>query len=219
MNKNDFDALETPAVASRINQIMNCDGGQFYETLSPIRFKLPPQVDAEKLIYSMLKAWLKEYGEEVVWLPEYSEVARWLTDNHGKGLLLYGSCGQGKTLLAKHILPRIVHYYFRKVFRIVDAVDVDDEYKVLRQKRLIVIDDLGCEKRPSEYDKHFAIGELIDKLEKNKGICIITTNLDIYTDEVGNEVNEILDRYGDRVYDRIVGNFSCVHFTSNRSLR
>jgi len=39
-------------------------------------------------------------GEQLQWLPEYDEVAAWLSDNRGKGLFLFGSCGRGKSLLS-----------------------------------------------------------------------------------------------------------------------
>ena len=51
----------------------------------------------------------KQFVEEVLrfalgdytWLPEYDQIIDWMSDNKGKGLILIGKKGLGKTVFAK----------------------------------------------------------------------------------------------------------------------
>ena len=52
-------------------------------------------------------------GETAQWLPEYDEVAEWLADNQGKGLMLIGDCGRGKTIITQQIMPLLFQHYLR----------------------------------------------------------------------------------------------------------
>ena len=38
----------------------------------------------------------------------YRPIVDWMSDNEGRGLLITGGCGLGKTLIAKHILPLLL---------------------------------------------------------------------------------------------------------------
>ena len=52
--------------------------------------------DAKNILWSGIKYFTKEKAR---WLPEYEEIASWLTGNDGRGLLCFGNCGRGKTLI------------------------------------------------------------------------------------------------------------------------
>lgn len=144
-------------------------------------------------------------------LPEYKPVVEWLSDNKGKSLFIMGKCGTGKSLIATKVLP-FIFATIEKVVRPYTARTISklDRRPVLSHECPLVIDDLGCEgtvkKFGSEYDM---ISEIIDDVDREGYLCVITTNL---TSE------EIRERYGDRIYDRIRGNFKVVSFDneSNR---
>ena len=42
---------------------------------------------------------------EFQYLEEYDEVVNWMTDTKGKGLLLMGGCGKGKSIIATGVIP------------------------------------------------------------------------------------------------------------------
>ena len=67
---------------------------------------------AELLMWQVVK----RVGERAQWPDDYDQVAQWLTDNKGKGLMLIGDCGRGKSMITTEILPDL----FRQGF-IVDA--------------------------------------------------------------------------------------------------
>ena len=47
-----------------------------------------------------LKGGLKYFcGDDARWNADYEKIVQWLTDNKGKGLMLVGSCGVGKSLI------------------------------------------------------------------------------------------------------------------------
>ena len=114
-------------------------------------------------------------GDEYKWLPEYDKVAGWLTDNKGRGLLLVGAPGLGKTLLCTKILPVILG---RKV-PVVSAQEMNSRIDELLKEKCVIIDDLG--KEPVEIrnygNRRTPFFELCDAAEKNGSVLIITTNL------------------------------------------
>lgn len=136
-------------------------------------------------------------GGNAKWLPEYEEVADWLTDNKGKGLLLCGACGRGKTLITTMILP-IILQDIKRIINIYDAIDLNTKTKDIFEKHLIVIDDLGTETIQSNFgEMRMVFSDLIDQAEKKGKLLIVTTNL---------HQEELRDRYGQRTIDRF---FSC----------
>ena len=54
-------------------------------------------------------------GDDAKWLQGYDEIAEWLQDNKGKGLMLYGSNGRGKSVMCYNILPTVFQYYLKQV--------------------------------------------------------------------------------------------------------
>lgn len=127
--------------------------------------------------------------------PAYKEVADWLKDNQRKGLLLYGMCGQGKTLLSKYVIPAILQGECRKIvhyYRMTDAIQNIDE---VMKYSIISLDDVGTEEQAVNYgQKRNAFEEIMDAVEQQGKLIIITTNL------TGDQLRE---RYGDRTYERI----------------
>lgn len=145
------------------------------------------------------------------------KMAHYLTKDKPKfGVMLCGTCGNGKTTLVFALRNAITflkdrghfdHYrnpaspYFDFELRIADVRDVIDIYKdraryvELRSERLLAIDDLG--KEPAEVlDYGNVTNPLIDLLEYRyayQKFTVITTNLNS---------KEIREKYGARIADR-----------------
>ena len=147
-------------------------------------------------------------GQDAKWLPEYEEVSEWLTDNKGKGLLLIGDCGRGKTLITTMILP-ILLQRLNRVVNIYDAPDLNTKTRDIFEKHIIVIDDLGTESTVEYGEKRIVFADLIDQAEKRGKLLIVTTNL---------SSDELSDKYGVKTIDRF---FSCCRIIkfSGESLR
>lgn len=148
-----------------------------------------------------------------------AKVAKWLTGDHKPGLLMYGSqCGTGKTTMARAI-SNLIGLLFdscvsseRKVVYRVTAIDLakmysesPERYKSMVNQELLFIDDIGTE--PSNlkiYGNEFSpITELLYNRYDRLKWTIATSNLDD---------NQIKERYGERIDDRLREMFDKIHF-------
>lgn len=134
-------------------------------------------------------------GAEAQWLPEYEQVVDWLCYNDGKGLLLHGDCGRGKSLLTTQLIPIFIHKQYRKRCVITDARHLKEHFADGKQKFLYqVIDDVGTETVLNDYGtKRDLFPELVDYADKHGLILIVSSNLS----------RDELERYGERTFDRI----------------
>lgn len=149
---------------------------------------------------------LNEYS----WLPEYNEVAEWLADNKGRGLLCYGNCGRGKTVICKQIILFLLTHYYHKIMSCYDAQDINKDIDGIKNKHIICIDDIGVEKESVKFgEKRMAFPEIVDECEKKGHLLIVTTNLSL---------NEIAEKYGERTMDRLVAITKRIEF-KGKSLR
>lgn len=166
--------------------------------------------NSRKILDNAMSYFLSFEGRSYEKQPEYEQVAEWLSNNKGKGLFLYGNCGRGKTILARFVIPAILLKYCRKVVSFYNATDLDLKVDEALKKHIISIDDIGVETESVNYGKRrIPVAEIVDAAEKNGKLLIITSNL---TGE------DIIHRYGDRVYDRIISTCKRVLFTGE-SLR
>lgn len=124
---------------------------------------------------------------------------------HGKGLLLYGSIGKGKTYAACEVAnalidkgyPVLVTNFARLTNTIQGKFEGKQEYiDSLNQFQLLVIDDLGAE-RKSEYMQEI-VYNIIDSRYRAGLPFIITTNMTI------EEIKTPTDIGNARIYDRII---------------
>lgn len=136
------------------------------------------------------------------WLPEYDKVADWLTDNKGRGLLICGTTGLGKTLLCRDILPVILTSVGHGVVT-VTAKEMRSRVEELKKARIVVIDDLGKEDSRHYGEKDTTFFDLCDNAERTGNLLIITTNLS--TNAITNPLypDSIEHRYGSEVLDRL----------------
>lgn len=62
-----------------------------------------------------------------------------------KGLLLFGNCGRGKSLLVRYAIPMLLRKFANRIVTVVDcgsqSVNIDDVIK----RKFITLDDMGVE--------------------------------------------------------------------------
>ncbi len=189
-------------------------------------FKLPLSVDeAEQYIRGAFEAQVELRGGKV----EYDEmttknlrlVAETLAgDSHKFGLLLAGTCGNGKTTTMRAVqsVVKLLNntYYNRSGQRIGNRLleakeitglsDKDGQLTVYKTVPVLFLDDLGRE--PTEVLKYgnvtSPITELLEYRYNQRLTTIVTTNL---------EPSEIREKYGDRIADRFNEMFALVSYT------
>lgn len=165
---------------------------------------------ARPILENCLRYFLSFQGTELLWQPEYDEVAKWLEGNDERGLFMYGDCGRGKSLLTRYVLPAILLKYTKKVVSVYDVQGMNKSINEVLKKHIIALDDIGTEEVSVTYgNKRLAFAEIIDAAEKQGKLVIISTNL---------KGNEISERYGQRVMERIVSTTKRIEF-KGKSLR
>lgn len=180
--------------------------------------------DAQKLLRSACAANVVyrggKYVRDAVQEANIVKAAKFLTDKGGKfGMMFCGTCGNGKTTLARAIADAIsfasTEGYFRKrVFRMAwkTAREVanlgKDDYKALddlKRTPLLTIDELGTE--PVEVMSFGNVTnpviDLLDFRYNYQLFTIVTTNL---------MASEIRGKYHDRMADRFNEMFSVLVF-------
>ena len=176
------------------------------DTGYPIAPPLPRYMvpNAANWFHFCMKYAVERTGKEYTPMPVYDEIIDWLTDNHGKGLLMFGNCGLGKTLIARYVIGPIYLKVLRKVVNFHNATDLKDIDNIIN-KQIICLDDIGTESTINKYGNKFdAVSEILDKAEKENKLLILTSNL---------TADDLKARYGDRIFDRILSTTRRVLFT------
>lgn len=128
-------------------------------------------------------------------LPEYEEVVKWLVDNEGKGLLLMGKPGLGKSVIATGVIPAIFHNRLRKVLKPTPAEEIPLKIETIIKQPFYCIDDIGIESKVNDFgEKYEGFNRIVNESETRFKLLIVTTNLN---------PNQLLDRYGERTVDRL----------------
>lgn len=140
----------------------------------------------------------------------YRPIVDWMTNNRGRGLLMTGRCGLGKTLIGKHILPLLLQDSCRKIVTVINAQELNTRIDEILKLHIISIDDVGTEELAKSYGNvRCTFSELCDAAEQKGKLLIITTNL---------TVNELEEKYGERTLDRLKAITKFVPF-EGKSLR
>lgn len=177
-----------------------------------VRISIP---NAEQRLRAGLDYFVDKYscGENnhAEWIEKnYRPIVEWMTDNKGKGLLITGSCGLGKTLIAKHILPLLIRDSCRRVINIFTAQELNTKIDEILKLHTIYIDDIGTESVSKIYGNvRCTFSELCDAAEQRGKLLMITTNL---------TASELEKKYGERTLDRLRAITKFVAF-SGKSLR
>ena len=131
--------------------------------------------------------------EEYEHLPAYDEIIDWMVDTKGRGLMLMGECGLGKSTILNFVIPAIFRTRTNKILRSVPAKELG---AVDRNKApFIIIDDLGTESIKNDYGtKIDAVADAISYAEDSSKTLLITTNL---------TPQALKERYDERTLDRL----------------
>ena len=156
------------------------------------RFKLGTK---EELKDMFIKAF-KHYDRTIdtyKHLSSYDEIIDWLVDTKGKGLMLMGECGLGKSTILNYVIPAIFRTKTNKVLRSISAKDLEAIEKNI--STFIIIDDLGTESIKNNYGtKVDAVADAISYAEDSSKTLLITTNL---------ASKALKERYDERTLDRL----------------
>ena len=126
-------------------------------------------------------------------LPAYDEIIDWLVDTKGRGLMLMGECGLGKSTILNYVIPAIFRTKTNKSLKSISAKDLGIIEKSITT--FIIIDDLGTESIKNDYGtKIDAVADAISYAEDSSKTLLITTNLS------GKSLKE---RYDERTLDRL----------------
>lgn len=149
-------------------------------------------------------------GDNAKWIEPYDKIAEWLESNGGRGLLAFGDCGLGKTLVCGKILPLLINSFYGKVVMSYDCKCINRDIDEMMHSKLIYLDDVGVENESVKFgERRQCFAELVDEAEKKGKLLILTTNLSI---------EQLGEKYGNRTVDRLKAITKTVLFEGN-SLR
>lgn len=177
-----------------------------------VNIKIP---HAEERLKAGLDYFVKVFSRGSVTKAEWNEsnyrpVVDWMADNNGRGLLMMGSCGLGKTLIGKYILPYLVRYSCGKIINTFTTQELNAKPDEVLRYHLVYIDDIGTENVANTYgNKRVPFMELCDAAEQQGKLLICSTNLTL---------DELIEKYGERTIDRLRGTTKVVPFIG-KSLR
>lgn len=175
--------------------------------VAPLKSVQQPAISSGHLAvanaHERLKRGLEHFlsKERTQWLSDYDEIADWLADNKGRGLLLVGTSGLGKSVICTRILPVLIG----GEAVVVSSREMGQQIDTLLQKKCVIIDDLGHEPVTEmvNYRKRTPFLELCDAAEQRGVLLIVNTTLS--TNKIRNPLYpmSIESRYGAEVLDRL----------------
>lgn len=188
-----------------IEQTKSLLEGTGYPHTRTVCFRVP---DAKKHLQDGIRYFCKE---QAVWSQDYVPIAEWLADNKGRGLLMTGNCGTGKTLIGSRIIPLLLYHYCGRLMAFqYPAQEINNKADKILKNKIIVIDDIGRENLLNSYgNKRWVFPEIVDAAERQGKLLILTTNLD---------PKHLAEKYDDRTMDRLRALTKIVPFTG-KSLR
>lgn len=146
------------------------------------------------IFYEVLRA-VDRSIDTPVHIPEHDEIIDWMMDTKGKGLILVGDCGRGKSSIITGVIPVIFNMRYGKLIFPLPATDMLNA-KNLLQTSFYCIDDVGTESIKNHFgEKSEVFASVMDDAERYFKPVFISTNL---------TGQQIIDRYGKRTMDRIV---------------
>ena len=126
-------------------------------------------------------------------LESYDEVIEWLSDTKGRGLMLMGDCGLGKSTILNFVIPAIFRTKTNKLLTSIPAKELREIER--SSASFIIIDDLGTESIKNDYGtKIDAVADAISYAEDSSKTLLITTNL---------ASKALKEGYDDRTLDRL----------------
>lgn len=178
---------------------------------------------SDEWIDEFIKQCFLEYDSSIteanfVFLPEYKKLREYLKDTQGKGLLLSGGPGVGKSIILKKIIPTVYALRNLEVFpvscydlhKIINPKESNETvFDKVSQRRHILLDEIGVEINVNIYGEKFNPVEwLINASEDNNKALFATTNLN---DEM------LYALYGKRAFDRLIKKVTKIEFVKKSS--
>jgi len=161
---------------------------------SPKRLSFGDRAFCSSLFLEAFKAVDKSI-QEFKMLPEYEKIVDWMEDNHGKGLMLQGDCGRGKSVIVSGVIPAIFFMRFGIVLHPFHADNIPDAIQQLSKLQTVVVDEVGVEPMANDFGgKYEGFNRIINAAENSLKLVFITTNL---------SSAQILQRYGERTVERL----------------
>ncbi len=151
-------------------------------------------------------------------LPEYEAVADWMADTQGRGLLLYGDCGRGKSTIITGVVPVLLFQATGAVVRAVHSEQLTQpcaaswpgmgaaarNIDYLCATRFPIIDEAGIEPEINDYGARYeGFCRVLNAAEQRVSPVFVSTNL---TPE------QLAVRYDRRTVDRLVRLTKAIEF-------
>ncbi len=156
------------------------------------RYKLGSKEELKEMFIKAFKYYDRTI-DKYEHLPAYDEIIDWMVDTRGRGLMLMGECGLGKSTILNFVIPAIFRTKTNKVLRSIPAKELAAVDKNVAP--FIIIDDLGTESIKNDYGtKIDAVADAISYAEDSSKTLLITTNL---------SPNSLKERYDERTLDRL----------------
>ena len=156
------------------------------------RYKLGTKEELKEMFIKAFKYYDRTI-DKYEHLSAYDEVIDWMVDTRGRGLMLMGECGLGKSTILNYVIPAIFRTKTNKVLRSISAKELAAVEKNVAP--FIIIDDLGTESIKNDYGtKIDAVADAISYAEDSSKTLLITTNL---------SPNSLKERYDERTLDRL----------------
>ena len=156
------------------------------------RYKLGTREELKEMFIKAFKYYDRTI-DKYEHLPSYDEIIDWLVDTRGRGLMLMGECGLGKSTILNYVIPAIFRTKTNKVLRSIPAKELAAVERNVAP--FIIIDDLGTESIKNDYGtKIDAVADAISYAEDSSKTLLITTNL---------SPNSLKERYDERTLDRL----------------
>lgn len=190
----------------RINEII----AKFRECGVPVdrgcvSYSFGSKEECTNIFYEVLKA-VDRSIDTPVHIPEHDEIIDWMMDTKGKGLILVGDCGRGKSSIITGVIPVIFNMKYGKLIFPMPATEMLNA-KNLLQTSFYCIDDVGTESIKNNFgEKSEVFASVMDDAERRFKPVFISTNL---------TGQQIIDRYGKRTMDRIVRLCRIIKFKGN----
>jgi len=185
------------------------------DPFSPANIARHSLVTASKIVPFHYRAAVTDSPEILAWLQEVVEQAREVqaergapvaSVTQGRSLLLLGPTGTGKThqtygairdlaltgVAATWVVTTAADMY--AALRPRHGIDSEAEFRRYRDASILLLDDLGAERKPTEFTEEINF-RLINWRYENHKPTLITSNL---------VPKEISDRLGDRVTSRLI---------------
>ena len=156
------------------------------------RYKLGTKEELKEMFIKAFKYYDRTI-DKYEHLSAYDEIIDWMVDTRGRGLMLMGECGLGKSTILNFVIPAIFRTKTNKVLRSIPAKELAAVERNVAP--FIIIDDLGTESIKNDYGtKIDAVADAISYAEDSSKTLLITTNL---------SPNSLKERYDERTLDRL----------------